>query len=182
MIETTIDSVRVDLLRQRRVLLLKEIDGQRHLPIWIGEFEASAIVFEMDQSQTQRPLPYDLMVTMLAELDSRNVRIVINDLSKDIYYARIVVERAGHLFEIDARPSDAIALAVRTHCPIFVDDAVMDRAGISISEDDDEIDSDSPPEAIAAGGSDDAPAEEGLTLFRDFINTLDLDEPETRSN
>ena len=181
MIETTIDSVRVDLRHQRRVLLLKELNGERHLPIWIGEFEASAIVFEMDGTPTQRPLPYDLLIQTVTELDARIVRVVVNDLSKDIFYARIVIDRGGQLIEIDSRPSDAIAVAVRTQCSIYVDEAVMDRAGIMIA-DEDEIETEVSIEAIASEDPEVSVPEEGLTLFRDFINTLDLDEPETRSS
>lgn len=181
MIETTIDSVRVDLRHQRRVLLLKEVNGERHLPIWIGEFEASAIVFEMDGTPTQRPLPYDLFIQAIADLDAKIVRVVVNDLSRDIFYARIVLDRAGQAIEIDSRPSDAIAIAVRTLCPIFVDDTVMDRAGILIA-DDDEAEVEISLETGTTPENDIAVSEEGLTLFRDFINTLDLDEPDTRSN
>jgi bifunctional DNase/RNase len=181
MIETTIDSVRVDLSHQRRVLLLKEVNGERHLPIWIGEFEASAIVFEMDGTATQRPLPYDLIIQLAAELDARIIRVVVNDLSRDIYYGRIVVDRGGHIIEIDARPSDAIAVAVRTNCPIYVDDAVMERAGIMIP-DDDEAEIEVTPEGFSSEEAGPHVPEEGLTLFRDFINTLDVDEPDTRSS
>jgi bifunctional DNase/RNase len=163
MIEAIVDSIRVNLVTQNRVLFLREVQGERHLPIWIGEFEAQAIVLEMQGMTPQRPLPYDLMMNMLGELD-----------------ARIVLERSGEFFEIDSRPSDAIAVAVRAHCPIFVDDTVMDRAGVSISEDEEEgEDADSPDarEAPAATGE-----EENLTIFRDFINTLDIDDLDTRSN
>lgn len=181
MIEAIVDSIRVNLVTQNRVLFLREIQGDRHLPIWIGEFEAQAIVLEMQGMTPQRPLPYDLMMGILSDLDARVARIVVNDLSHDIYYARIVIERAGEFFEIDSRPSDAIAVAVRAHCPIFVDDTVMERAGVSITEEDGSeaaVNDDSgrrPPSGVP--GED-----EGLTLFRDFINTLDVDDLDTRTN
>jgi bifunctional DNase/RNase len=177
MIEAIVDSIRVNLVTQNRVLFLREVQGDRHLPIWIGEFEAQAIVLEMQGMTPQRPLPYDLLMTMLGELDARVARVVVNDLSHDIYYARIVVERAGETFEIDSRPSDAIAVAVRAHCPIFVDDTVMDRAGVNIADDD----SDEAPEG-AESEPGLASEDEGLTIFRDFINTLDIDDLDTRSN
>jgi uncharacterized protein len=180
MIEAIVDSIRVNLVTQNRVLFLREVQGERHLPIWIGEFEAQAIVLEMQGMTPQRPLPYDLMMNMLGELDARIARVVVNDLSHDIYYARIVLERSGEFFEIDSRPSDAIAVAVRAHCPIFVDDTVMDRAGVSISDDeaeDDDAESPATHEATAGTGE-----EENLTIFRDFINTLDIDDLDTRSN
>lgn len=179
MIEAIVDSIRVNLVTQNRVLFLREVQGDRHLPIWIGEFEAQAIVLEMQGMTPQRPLPYDLMMTMLGELDSNVARVIINDLSHDIYYARIVIEQGGEFKEVDSRPSDAIAVAVRAHCPIFVDESVMDRAGVNISEDeagDDESSAEDHPDA------ENPREDEALTIFRDFINTLDIDDLDTRSN
>jgi bifunctional DNase/RNase len=103
MIEAIVDSIRVNLVTQNRVLFLREVQGDRHLPIWIGEFEAQAIVLEMQGMTPQRPLPYDLLMSVLGDLDARVARVVVNDLSHDIYYARIVVERASETFEIDSR-------------------------------------------------------------------------------
>ena len=177
MIEAIVDSIRVNLVTQNRVLFLRELAGDRHLPIWIGEFEAQAIVLEMQGMSPQRPMPYDLMISLVSDLNARVVRVVINDLSQDIYYARIVIDRSGEPFELDARPSDAIAVAVRAHCPIFVDETVLERAGVSIVDDDDSEDGDGTIRA-EGGGSED----ETLTVFRDFINTLETDDHDTRSN
>lgn len=179
MIEAIVDSIRVNLVTQNRVLFLRELAGDRHLPIWIGEFEAQAIVLEMQGMSPQRPMPYDLMMSLVGELSARIVRVVINDLSHDIYYARIVIDidRAGETVELDSRPSDAIAMAVRAHCPIFVDETVLDRAGVSIIDDEDADDVEGPG-GDQAGGSED----ETLTVFRDFINTLEIDDHDTRSN
>ena len=179
MIEAIVDSIRVNLVTQNRVLFLREVQGERHLPIWIGEFEAQAIVLEMQGMTPQRPLPYDLLMTMLGELDARVARVVINDLSHDIYYARIVIERSGEFKEIDSRPSDAIAIAVRAHCPIFVDESVMDRAGVNISDDESGEDD---PDAEDHSETENPREDEALTIFRDFINTLDIDDLDTRSN
>jgi hypothetical protein len=179
MIEAIVDSIRVNLVTQNRVLFLRELAGDRHLPIWIGEFEAQAIVLEMQGMSPQRPLPYDLMMSLISDLDARVVRVVINDLSQDIYYARIVIDRAGESFEIDSRPSDAIAMAVRAHCPIFVDESVLDRAGVSIMDDEDVDESEVTP---AGDAPVNAPEDETLTVFRDFINTLEIDDHDTRSN
>lgn len=178
MIEAIVDSIRVNLVTQNRVLFLRELAGDRHLPIWIGEFEAQAIVLEMQGMSPQRPLPYDLMMSLIGDLDARVVRIIINDLSQDIYYARIVIDRGGESVEIDSRPSDAIAIAVRAHCPIFVDETVLDRAGVSIVEDDDSDDGETGEGVDPANG----PEDETLTVFRDFINTLEIDDHDTRSN
>jgi bifunctional DNase/RNase len=167
-----------------RILLLREVSGDRHLPIWIGEYEAHAIVLEMQGTTPQRPLPYDLIINTIQDLDARVIRVVVNDLSHDIYYARVVLERAGEVVELDARPSDAVAIAVRASCPIFVDDTVMDRAGISI-EDADADDDDPTAELDSEPGARIGSAESGekeLNIFRDFINTIDFDDRESRSN
>ena len=174
MIETIVESIRVSLVTQARVVILKEVDGERHLPIWIGPFEAEAIAMELQSIQSSRPLPYDLLRSVIGELGAEVRRIVITEISNDVFYARIVLDARGSSVEIDSRPSDAIALAVRVKVPIFVDDSVMERAGVRL--DDDEDDSDEPVR-------DGAPiSEERLGVFRDFINTLDLDDFEKKGN
>lgn len=178
MIETIVDSIRVNLVTQSRVVFLREVHGDRHLPIWIGEFEAHGIAMELQGNPSPRPLPWDLLRSLVAELDGTIERVVVNDLSQDVFFARIVVELSGRSIEIDARPSDAIALAVRARCPILVDDLVMDRAGVSM-DGDDEIE-----EAAASDESgsptQSVPDDDQLEVFRDFINTLDLDDFEKR--
>lgn len=186
MIEAVVDSIRMNMVDRSRILLLRERSGDRHLPIWIGEFEADAIVLEMQGTTPQRPMAHDLIVDMVQDLGARVVRVVVNDLSRDIYYARVVIERAGEVIEIDSRPSDAVAIAVRAGCPIFVDDTVMDRAGISIEEDDsDESIAEHRSYAHQQGSGTEQLAEveePGLDVFRDFINTIDTDDRESRSN
>ncbi len=174
MIETIVDSIRVNLVTQNRVLFLREVEGDRHLPIWIGEFEAHAIAMELQGMSAQRPMPYDLVKSLVGELSGTIARVVVTDLSQDIFYARVVVQVGGQTVEIDARPSDAIAIAVRAKCPILVDDLVMDRAGISIASEDDGDDD-------GAGGDGEQLSADELGIFREFINTLDLDDFEKRS-
>jgi bifunctional DNase/RNase len=170
MIETVVESIRVSLVTQHRVVILKEVNGERHLPIWIGAYEAEAIAMELQGVTAARPLPYDLMKTLIGDMGGAVDRIVVTDLSQDVFYARIVIQQNGRAVEVDSRPSDAIALAVRARVPILVDEAVMERAGVTLGDGDDE-------EATA---SDPEPAErideERLSVFRDFINTLDLDD------
>lgn len=177
MIETIVDSIRVNLVTQNRVLFLREVEGDRHLPIWIGEFEAHAIAMELQGMSAQRPMPYDLVKSLVGELSGTISRVVVTDLSQDIFYARVVVQVGGQTVEIDSRPSDAIAIAVRARCPILVDDLVMDRAGISIASDDDAADDDATGDAGEESLSPDQ-----LGVFREFINTLDLDDFEKRSS
>ena len=175
MIETIVDSIRVNLVTQNRVLFLREVEGDRHLPIWIGEFEAHAIAMELQGMSAQRPMPYDLVKALVGELSGSITRVVVTDLSQDIFYARVVVQVGGQTVEIDSRPSDAIAIAVRAKCPILVDDLVMDRAGISIASEDDGADED------PTGEGGETLSADQLGIFREFINTLDHDDLERRS-
>ncbi len=181
MIETVVESIRVSLVTQHRVVILKEVDGERHLPIWIGSYEAEAIAMELQGVSASRPLPYDLMRTIIDDMGGAVERIAVTDLSDDVFYARIVLRQNGREVEIDSRPSDAIALAVRSRVPILVDDSVMEKAGVMLSADDDgESEGDnisSQPERERAEGVD----EERLSVFRDFINTLDLDDFDRKS-
>src|SRR5215204_5921946 len=182
MIETTVESIRVSLVTQHRVVILKEVDGDRHLPIWIGAYEAEAIAMELQGVTPTRPLPYDLMRTILGDLGATVERIIIADLSQEVFFARVIVDHSGRTLEIDSRPSDAIALAVRTCGRIMVDDAVIERAGVTLNGDEEEGQFSTSPgersggsreggEAVASGQDD-----ERLSVFRDFINSLDLDD------
>jgi uncharacterized protein len=181
MIETVVESIRVSLVTQHRVVILKEVDGERHLPIWIGSYEAEAIAMELQGVSASRPLPYDLMRTIIDDMGGSVERITVTDLSDDVFYARIVLTQNGREVEIDSRPSDAIALAVRARVPILVDDSVMEKAGVVLSSDEDEggdaEDASGQPELERAEDVD----EERLSVFRDFINTLDLDDFDRKS-
>ena len=173
MIETVVESIRVSLVTQHRVVILKEVHGERHLPIWIGAYEAEAIAMELQGVSAARPLPYDLMKSVIVDMGGAVDRIVVTDLSQDVFYARIVIQQNGRSVEIDSRPSDAIALAVRSRVPILVDDAVMDRAGVMLGSDD--ADDEPSPIGLESEVSERID-EERLSVFRDFINTLDLDD------
>ncbi len=164
MIEVTIDSVRVSLMSNHRVVVLKETDGERFLPIWIGPFEADAITIELQGVEVARPLTHDLLKSVVYLLGAEVTRIVINDLSNDTFFARIILDADGDEIEVDSRPSDAIALAVRCSIPLLVADHVMDRAAIVPEED---LSGDGERESGAA-------SEEGLDVFRDFVEGLDL--------
>jgi hypothetical protein len=187
MIETTVESIRVSLVTQNRVVILKEVDGHRHLPIWIGVYEAEAIALELQGIAPTRPLPYDLIRTMLMELGASVDHVVIADLTDAVFYARIVLSIGDRTIEVDARPSDAIAIAVRSESRILVEDDVMESAGVSMQDDD--FDPLNMPndrnEAISfsnfTGGevlreSAEETGEDQLGVFRDFINSLDLDD------
>jgi hypothetical protein len=163
MIKVTVDSVKVSMLSQHRVVVLKEEEEERYLPIWIGPFEADAITIGLQNVQMTRPLTHDLLKSVLDRMDASISHIWVNDLRNDTFYAEIIVEQNGRTLEIDSRPSDAIALAVRVKVPIYVAQDVMDRAGIVPSEEQDSL----LPED-----------DEKLSVFRDFVDSLDLDDLE----
>lgn len=176
MIRVTVDSIRVSLLTQHRVVVLREAESRRYLPIWIGPFEADAIALALQGHEPQRPMTHDLLKSVFGELGAAISYIMVNDIHDSTFYARIVCEQGSHTIEIDARPSDAIALAVRTDVPIYVEQHVLDQAGVPL----DEEESAAADEAAAPEEHEKEPSDEGLTLFRDFINTLDLDDDETK--
>lgn len=175
MIETIVESIRVNLVSNNRVVILKEVSGERHLPIWIGEFEANAIVIELRHQTAPRPLAYDLLRSAIDALGGTVERVIVSDLSQDVFFARIIISQSGQLIELDSRPSDAIALSLRCQCPIFVEESVMEKAGVSLSDED--VDTANSEESLGAESTE-AVAESGdeLSIFRDFIDTLDLDD------
>ncbi len=125
--------VNLDVITNQPVVILKDLDANYYLPIWIGQFEATSILMEIQDIKPARPLTHDLMRTMLEKMDSVMEKVVINDLKDGTFYAKIYLNNRSVPMEIDARPSDAIALAVRTKAPIFVADSVINEASI-ISE------------------------------------------------
>lgn len=161
MIELSVHAILYSLLSRHRIVLLKETQSERYLPIWIGQGEADAIAMPLQRSSVLRPLTHDLLASVIAELGGDVQYIVVNDLNDNTFYARIAIERDGELQLVDSRPSDAIALAVRTSVPIYAEESVVEKAGIVSSPD------------IRPATSDEA---DGLDVFRDFVDTLDLDE------
>lgn len=175
MVEVTIDSIRVSLTTQHRVVILKDTHSERYLPIWIGQFEAEAITVELQEIPPQRPFTHDLIKSVIRELGGKVVHIMINELRNDVFYAKLVVELDGRQIEIDSRPSDAIAVAIRTKSPIFVGDSVMARAGIEMEEDvEQQIASETNKRHQGADVDD-----RKLSAFADFVNSLDLDDLDT---
>jgi len=151
--EMVVESVRVHTLSTQHVVILKETGRDRYLPIWIGPWEANAIALKLQGVAPERPLTHDLFARTLGELGVTVQRIIVSDLADETFRARIILEQGGQTRDIDARPSDAIALAIRVNVPIFATDAVLDRAGV-IPESDEE---------------------ERLSVFRQFVNSLDMD-------
>jgi bifunctional DNase/RNase len=163
MIKVTIDSVRASLLSQHRVVVLKEEGMERYLAIWIGPYEADAITIKLQGVEIARPLTHDLLQQSIGRLGAQVSHVLVNDLHDDTFYARVVMDRDGERIELDSRPSDAIALAVRVQAPIFVAESVMERAGVTPDEEID-LEEITPEE------------EEQLAPYRDFIDGLDLED------
>ncbi len=158
MIEVSIDSIRVSLVSPHRIVVLKDGDD-RFLPIWIGPFEADAITIALQGNQVARPLTHDLMKNLIKEAGGTPAHILVNDLRDDTFFARIVMDLNNHRVEVDSRPSDAIALAVRFQIPIYVAPTVMERAAIRPS-----------------AGEEESEESDKLGAFKDLIEDLDLDD------
>ncbi len=179
--EMEIDSIRVSLENYQRVVILKQKEGEKHLLIWIGTHEAEAIAVRLQEVQVPRPLTHDLLYNSIKELGGTIEKITISDLENDTYFARIGVRVGEKTVDIDSRPSDALAVAVRAKVPIFVDDEVMEKAGLLLDKE--------TGEAIV--GSESLSSAEGsthrehrapvgkeemkkLSAFQEFIESMDM--------
>ncbi len=141
LVEMVIESVRVHMLSTQHVVILKDLERRRYLPIWIGPWEANAIAMRLQGLSPERPLTHDLFAGVLEQLGATIREVVIADLADETFHARIMLEVAGRVLEIDSRPSDALALAVRADVRIFAAEEVLDRAGVESDQaDDDEPD------------------------------------------
>ena len=149
-----VESVRINLANNSRVVILKDSKIERYLLIWIGETESYAIASELQGAHYERPLTHDLLYTLIGRLGADVTEIVINNLEGAVFYALITLQQGGTTLQIDARPSDAIALAVRAGAPIYVEEDVMAQAALTVS---------ARPEE-----------EDKLGVFRDFVNQLDF--------
>jgi bifunctional DNase/RNase len=179
LVEMVVESVRVHMLSSRHVVILKEAARDRYLPIWIGPWEASAIAMKLQGLTPERPLTHDLFATTLDELGARIDRVVISELADETFHARIMLERNGRIVEIDARPSDALALAVRSSVRIFAAGAVLDQA--ALGGDGGIVDDGGEGSMLEATGE--GQVDPRLDVFRDFVNSLDVDaEGEGRSS
>ena len=169
-----IDSIRASALKYERVIILKEKTADRYLPIWIGPAEANAIAVKLQGLPIPRPLTQDLLCNILTALGTVTNSIIINDLRDDTFYAKIILEAQGRQLEIDARPSDAIAVAIRTNATIFASESVLNKAGILLGD-----------QSVKPASSDSQTENkekisekeiEQLSAFADFINNLNLDD------
>lgn len=162
LIEMVVESVRVHMLSSQHVVILKEAERDRYLPIWIGQDVANAIAMRLQGLSAERPLTHDLLVSILSTLSSSVSRVVVTHVTDGTFHARLYLETAsGDEAEVDSRTSDAIAVAVRTGSPIYADERVLDEAGVE-------------PDSTEEGTAEE---EERLAVFREFVNSLDVDLP-----
>jgi bifunctional DNase/RNase len=134
--EMDIYGVSFDLVGKQPIVLLKTKDGNRYLPIWIGQPEAAAILMKLQGASTPRPMTHDLLTEILSQLDAQVVRITVTELRENTFFAQVTVQMDGTEFEVDSRPSDAIALAIRAEAPIFAADEVIEESAIEFEGDD----------------------------------------------
>jgi bifunctional DNase/RNase len=154
--EVVVESVRVHMLSSQHVVLLKETERERYLPIWIGPWEANAIATRLQGVTPERPLTHDLFVAALEQLGVTVRRVIVSSLAEETFHATLELEFDGKTYAVDSRPSDALAVAVRAGVRIFASIEVLDRAGVE-------------PETQV---------DEKLEVFREFINSLDVDPDE----
>ena len=178
MIEMAVDSIRVSLMNYQRVVILKEKETSRYLPIWIGAAEADAIAVKLQGTSVQRPLTHDLMQSVINVLGGKVNSIVISDLQKDVFFAKIILNRDGEQIEIDSRPSDDIALAVRVQAPIYAEEDVLNRGGVWLDKETGKpVADEAEPQANPEGKQViDEEMKKKASAFYDYINKIDLDD------
>jgi len=175
--EITIDSIRVSLMNYQRVVILKEKESNRYLPIWVGPAEADAIAVKLQNVELPRPLTHDLLQSVIHALGASLESVLVSDLQNDTFYAKLFLVIDGTQLEVDSRPSDALALAVRVGVPIYAEESVLDKAGIVLDEE---------TGKSSSGGKFQGKVNEqelkGLSAYEDFINTLDLEDFKKRQS
>jgi len=170
MIEMTIESMGINPENYRGLVLLKEQTGERYLPIWIGSAEANAIAAKLQGVDMPRPLSHDLLCSVISSLKASVTSVVINELRAETFCARILLNTSGGQTDVDSRPSDALALAVRAEVPIFAEDTVLDEGGVLIDKETGQVVPQQTPKEKSVTEDD----LRRLSTFADFISTLDV--------
>jgi hypothetical protein len=184
MIEMVVDSIRVSLMNYQRVVILKEKETNRYLPIWIGAAEADAIAVKLQGVTVPRPLTHDLLQSIVGALGAKVNSVIVSDLKNDTFFAKIILNVDSSQMEIDSRPSDAIALAVRAQAPIYAEETVLDRAGIWLDKESGKLlpeETDEPRKVEGRKVSEDE-LKKKASAFYDFINTINLDDFDKRKS
>jgi len=176
LIEVKVDSLRVSLTNQQRIIVLKQIHGDRYLPIWIGPYESEAITIALQEVEISRPQTHDLIKNVINLLQGKVLNAIIKDLRNDIFYGVLSIDVNGKIVELDSRPSDAIAIAIRAHVPLYVSKKVMEEASIVPEEiiPDEEIQE---SEDLESTETDQQPAnKDRLSIFADYLSNKKSDE------
>lgn len=170
MVEVVIDSIRVSLMSQQRVVILREVNSDRYLPIMVGIYEAEHLTLALQEVEVSRPLTYDLFVNILDALDAEVTHVEVVSLKDETYFGNIVISINGTLHNIDSRPSDAMNLAIRMHVPIFVADNVLEEAGLM------------PEDDLAEAGLDEELDSDRLSVFENYLDQLTPDQSEDKTD
>lgn len=170
LIEVIIDSIRVSLMSQQRVVILRETTSDRYLPIMVGIYEAEHLTLALQDVEVSRPLTYDLFVNILDKLEAEVVQVEVISLKDETYYGNIAININGTVHNIDSRPSDAMNLAIRLNVPIYVSKDVLDEAGM-LPEDD-----------LAEVLPDEEGDSERLSVFENYLEQIEPDQSEDKSD
>ena len=170
MVEVVIDSIRVSLMSQQRVVILREVNSDRYLPIMVGIYEAEHLTLALQDVEVSRPLTYDLVVNILDALDAEVTQVEVNSLKDETYFGNIVIRINGGLHNIDSRPSDAMNLAIRMQVPIFVADSVLEEAGL-LPEDD-----------LSESSLEEELDSDRLSVFENYLDQITPDQTEDQAD
>jgi len=170
MVEVVIDSIRVSLMSQQRVVILREVNSDRYLPIMVGIYEAEHLTLALQEVEVSRPLTYDLFVNILDALDAQVTHVEVVSLKDETYFGNIVISINGSLHNIDSRPSDAMNLAIRMQVPIFVSDNVLEEAGLI------------PEDNLAEAGLDEELDSDHLSVFENYLDQITPDQSEDQTD
>ena len=166
MVEVVIDSIRVSLMSQQRVVILRELNSERYLPIMVGIYEAEHLTLALQEVEVSRPLTYDLFINILESLAAQVIHVEVVSLKDETYFGTIAVSINGTQHNIDSRPSDAMNLAIRTQVPIFVANAVMEEAGLF------------PEDDLSETGPDEELETERLSVFENYLDKIAPEKPD----
>ena len=166
MIEVVIDSIRVSLMSQQRVVILREVNTDRYLPIMVGIYEAEHLTLALQDVEVARPLTYDLFVSILDSLNAEISHVEVVSLNEETYFGNIVLSISGNTYNIDSRPSDAMNLAIRMGAPIFVAEEVLNEAGMI------------PEEDLSEAARDEELDSERLSVFENYLDKISPEPPE----
>lgn len=174
-----IDSVRISLTNQQRIVLLREMDDDRYLPIWIGPYEAESITIALQEIEIARPQTHDLLLRTIDQLKGKLLRVEIIALKGDVFYGNLVVQAGEEVLYLDSRPSDSIALAVRAHVPILVSRSVLELAGITQERDLQSMLEEESGHDVE--GEESGDSKKRLSVFEDFLKNVNLEEGEDKT-